>query len=104
MPLNDCHDTYSGIAKILGKIDDVRVEGAAVVGRASLARKHAELLPDIIDGYTTSFCGVNEPVVAAALSAQSRASTRSKTRGVISSLWRQAAVTRSERSVRTQHV
>lgn len=51
MPLIDCHDTYSGIEKILGKIDDVRVEGAAVVGRASLARKHAELLPDIIDGY-----------------------------------------------------
>ncbi len=51
MPLIDCHDTYSGIGKILGKIDDVRVEGDAVVGRASLARKHAELLPDIIDGY-----------------------------------------------------
>lgn len=51
MPLIDCHDTYSGIEKILGKIDDVRVEGDAVVGRASLARKHAELLPDIIDGY-----------------------------------------------------
>ncbi|OHV83657.1 hypothetical protein [Rhizobium sp. LCM 4573] len=51
MPLIDCHDTYSGIEKILGKIDDVRVEGTAVVGRASLARKHAELLPDIIDGY-----------------------------------------------------
>lgn len=51
MPLIDCHDTYSGIQKILGKIDDVRVEGTAVVGRASLARKHAELLPDIIDGY-----------------------------------------------------
>lgn len=51
MPLTDCHDTYSGIEKILGKIDDVRVEGDAVVGRASLARKHAELLPDIIDGY-----------------------------------------------------
>lgn len=51
MPLIDCHDTYSGIEKILGKIDDVRVEGDAVVGRASLARKHANLLPDIIDGY-----------------------------------------------------
>jgi hypothetical protein len=51
MPLIDCHDTYSGIEKILGKIDDVRVEGQAVVGRASLSRKHAELLPDIIDGY-----------------------------------------------------
>ncbi|MGO7273932.1 hypothetical protein ACCT18_01340 [Rhizobium ruizarguesonis] len=51
MPLVDCHDTYSGIGKILGKIDDVRVEGDAVVGRASLARKHADLLPDIIDGY-----------------------------------------------------
>ncbi|WP_117195943.1 hypothetical protein [Rhizobium terrae] len=51
MPLVDCHDTYSGIGKILGKIDDVRVEGDAVVGRASLARKHANLLPDIIDGY-----------------------------------------------------
>lgn len=51
MPLIDCHDTYSGIEKILGKIDDVRVEGEAVVGRASLARKHAALLPDIIDGY-----------------------------------------------------
>lgn len=51
MPLIDCHYTYSGIAQILGKIDDGRVEGTAVVGRASLARKNAELLPDIIDGY-----------------------------------------------------
>ncbi|MFK3962148.1 hypothetical protein ACI2KT_01040 [Ensifer adhaerens] len=51
MPLIDCHDTYSGIEKILGRIDDVRVEGDAVVGRASLARKHASLLADIADGY-----------------------------------------------------
>lgn len=51
MPLVDCHDTYSGIEKILGKIDDVRVEGDAVIGRASLSRKRADLLPDIIDGY-----------------------------------------------------
>lgn len=51
MPLIDCHDTYSGIEKILGKIDDVRVEGDAVIGRASLARKHADLLADIADGY-----------------------------------------------------
>lgn len=51
MPLIDCHDTYSGIEKILGKIDDVRVEGDAVVGRASLARRRADLLADIADGY-----------------------------------------------------
>ncbi len=51
MPLIDCHDTYTGISKILGKIDDLRVEGQSIVGRASLARLHAELLPDIVDGY-----------------------------------------------------
>lgn len=51
MPLIDCHDTYSGIEKILGRIDDVRVEGDAVVGRASLARRRADLLADIADGY-----------------------------------------------------
>ncbi|MDR6664022.1 hypothetical protein [Rhizobium sp. 1399] len=51
MPLIDCHDTYSGIAKILGKVDELRIEGDAIVGRASLARLHAELLPDIVDGF-----------------------------------------------------
>lgn len=51
MPLIDCHDTYSGIQKILGKVDDLRVEGQAVVGRAALARLHAELLPDIVEGF-----------------------------------------------------
>lgn len=51
MPLLDCHDSYSGIDKILGKVDDVRVEAQTIVGRPSLAHRHADLLPDIIDGY-----------------------------------------------------
>ncbi|MFT4163403.1 hypothetical protein [Shinella sp.] len=51
MPLLDCHDSYSGIDKILGKVDDVRIEAQTIVGRPSLAHRHADLLPDIIDGY-----------------------------------------------------
>lgn len=38
-----------GISNILCKIDDVSFEGLAVVGKASLARKHAELRSNLID-------------------------------------------------------
>lgn len=51
MPFVDCHDTYTSIDKILGKVDDIRVEGTAIVGRVTLTRKRADLLPDIVDGF-----------------------------------------------------
>lgn len=51
MPFIDCHDTWSSIDKILGKIDGIRVEGQSVVGRATLTRKRADLLADIADGF-----------------------------------------------------
>jgi len=51
MPFVDCHDTYSSIDKILGKVDDVRVDGQSVVGRTTLTRKRADLLQDIAEGF-----------------------------------------------------
>lgn len=51
MPFIDCHDTWTSIDKILGKIDGIRVEGQSVVGRATLTRKRADLLADIADGF-----------------------------------------------------
>lgn len=51
MPFIDCHDTWTSIDKILGKIDGIRVEGQAVVGRVTLTRKRADLLADIADGF-----------------------------------------------------
>ncbi|MBY5873729.1 hypothetical protein HFN53_17060 [Rhizobium leguminosarum] len=51
MPFIDCHDTWTSIDKILGKVDAIRVEGQAVVGRVTLTRKRADLLADIADGF-----------------------------------------------------
>jgi hypothetical protein len=51
MPFVDCHDTYTSIDKVLGKVDDVRVEGQSIVGRVTLTRKRADLLQDIADGF-----------------------------------------------------
>jgi hypothetical protein len=51
MPFIDCHDTWTSIDKILGKIDNIRVEGQSVVGRTTLTRKRADLLADIGDGF-----------------------------------------------------
>lgn len=54
MPLLDAHDV-SSTSKILGKVDDVRVDGEAVVARAILSRtamtERPELLADIEDGF-----------------------------------------------------
>jgi len=51
MPLVDCHDTYSGVNQILGKVDDVRVVGAEVHGTAVLNSRNSDLITDINDGH-----------------------------------------------------
>lgn len=51
MPLVDSHDTWSGIAKILGKVDDVHVENDLLVGDAMLASAHEYLAKDIDRGF-----------------------------------------------------
>jgi len=51
MPFLDCHDDYSGIDKILGKIENIHIEGEAVIGRATLTRKRADLMEDIAEGF-----------------------------------------------------
>ncbi|MBY5329576.1 hypothetical protein [Rhizobium leguminosarum] len=51
MPLVDSHDTWSGIAKILGKVDNVHVENDLLVGDAMLASAHEYLTKDIDRGF-----------------------------------------------------
>ncbi|WP_427145192.1 hypothetical protein [Rhizobium pisi] len=51
MPLVDSHDTWSGIAKILGKVDNVHVENDLLVGDAMLASAHEYLAKDIDRGF-----------------------------------------------------
>ncbi|MCX2696237.1 HK97 family phage prohead protease [Ochrobactrum chromiisoli] len=51
MPLVDCHDTFSGVNTILGKVDDVRSVGTEVHGTAILNSRNADLIGDINDGH-----------------------------------------------------
>jgi len=51
MPLVDCHDTFSGVNTILGKVDDVRSVGTEVHGTAVLNSRNADLITDIHDGH-----------------------------------------------------
>ena len=51
MPLVDCHDTFSGVNTILGKVDDVRSVGSEVHGTAVLNSRNADLISDIHDGH-----------------------------------------------------
>ncbi len=51
MPLVDCHDTFSGVNTILGKVDDVRSVGTEVHGTAILNSRNADLIADIQDGH-----------------------------------------------------
>ncbi|SPL65752.1 HK97 family phage prohead protease [Ochrobactrum soli] len=51
MPLVDCHDTFSGVNTILGKVDDVRSVGTEVHGTAVLNSRNADLITDIDDGH-----------------------------------------------------
>ncbi len=51
MPLVDCHDTFSGVNTILGKVDDVRSVGSEVHGTAILNSRNADLITDINDGH-----------------------------------------------------
>lgn len=51
MPLVDCHDTFSGVNTILGKVDDVRSVGTEVHGTAVLNSRNADLIGDIVDGH-----------------------------------------------------
>jgi hypothetical protein len=51
MPLVDCHDTFSGVNTILGKVDDVRSVGTEVHGTAVLNSRNADLIADIVDGH-----------------------------------------------------
>lgn len=51
MPLVDCHDTFSGVNTILGKVDDVRSVGSEVHGTAVLNSRNADLITDINDGH-----------------------------------------------------
>jgi hypothetical protein len=51
MPLVDCHDTEGGLGKILGKVDDIRIEGTTVIGRAVLNTRNADLAADIAGGF-----------------------------------------------------
>lgn len=51
MPLMDTHDMWSGIRKVLGKIENLRLEDGKVVGRATLTRSNADLIEDIADGF-----------------------------------------------------
>lgn len=51
MPLLDSHDNYTTIDKILGKVENIRVEGDLVVARATLTRKRRDLIEDIAEGF-----------------------------------------------------
>ncbi len=51
MPLVDCHDTFSGVNTILGKVDDVRSVGTEVHGTAVLNSRNSDLIGDIVDGH-----------------------------------------------------
>lgn len=51
MPLVDGHDVYGGIKSILGKIDNVRIEGEAVVADAELNSRNGDLIGDIARGH-----------------------------------------------------
>lgn len=63
MPLIDSHDTYSGIDKIIGKIDNLRVEGNQVVATPTLTRARADLMPDIADGFYGQISAGYTPLV-----------------------------------------
>jgi hypothetical protein len=52
MPLVNNHDSYGDIrSTVLGRIDDIRIEGQTVVGRATLSNLHKDLGPDIAEGF-----------------------------------------------------
>lgn len=60
MPFLDSHNSYDGIGKILGRVDDVRAAGDAIVGTVVLRSAHAELMRDISEGFygqvSAGFC------------------------------------------------
>ena len=51
MPLLDSHDAHSSIDKILGRVENVRPDGAAIVATARLTSARKALLPDIAAGF-----------------------------------------------------
>lgn len=52
MPLVNNHDSFGDIrTSVLGRIDDIRVEDKAVIGRATLSNLHADLAKDIVEGF-----------------------------------------------------
>ncbi|RVL87668.1 hypothetical protein CN140_01685 [Sinorhizobium meliloti] len=51
MPLLDSHDAHSSIDKILGRVENVRPEGASIVATARLTSARKALLPDIAAGF-----------------------------------------------------
>lgn len=51
MPLVDGHRTGDGIAAILGKVDNVRLEDGVIVGEAMFASSHEHLLKDVQRGF-----------------------------------------------------
>lgn len=55
MPLVDCHDTFSGVNTILGKVDDVRSVGSEVHGTAVLNSRNADLSPTFTTATTIKF-------------------------------------------------
>lgn len=55
MPLLDNHDVFGGISKVIGKIEDVRVDANRVLGRGILSHTHMrerpEFLRDLAEGF-----------------------------------------------------
>ncbi len=51
MPLVDGHDTESGEAKVLGRVDNVRAEGDAIVGTAFFRPTRSDIYQDVKAGF-----------------------------------------------------
>lgn len=51
MPLVDCHQTFTGISQILGKVDDVRTVENEIHGTAVLNSRNSDLITDISNGH-----------------------------------------------------
>ncbi|TAW65430.1 hypothetical protein ELI15_14140 [Rhizobium ruizarguesonis] len=51
MPLLDNHDTWSGLRSQIGRVDNVRMDGKAILGTGVLSNKDANLIVDIEEGF-----------------------------------------------------
>lgn len=51
LPLIDGHDTYSGIDKILGRVDEIRADGDKLIGKAFVRPGKADIFKDISGGF-----------------------------------------------------